>query len=271
MPKKSKNKKRLANHLKKSKNAITYIVIIFLFSLILGFLNANILADKITPIIESLISKTENLTAIELTAFILINNTITSLASIILGIFLGIFPIITTITNGVVLGFVMERTAQISILEWWRLLPHGIFELPAIFISLGLGLKLGMDTLKNFLEHNKKSTIIKILGVISLIFGLIGVLIIKLSFSLIFNPLPESSSIPIQETIPLKYTLSLISFIFGLLFLAPFLLLFFISNKELRNSNLKRINESMLIFIKIVIPLLIIAAIIEGALITILP
>jgi len=25
----------------------------------------------------------------------------------------------------------------------WRLVPHGIFELPAIFISLGIGLKFG--------------------------------------------------------------------------------------------------------------------------------
>ena len=25
----------------------------------------------------------------------------------------------------------------------WRIFPHGIFELPAVFISLGLGLKLG--------------------------------------------------------------------------------------------------------------------------------
>jgi len=25
----------------------------------------------------------------------------------------------------------------------WRLVPHGIFELPAVFISLGLGIKLG--------------------------------------------------------------------------------------------------------------------------------
>jgi stage II sporulation protein M len=27
----------------------------------------------------------------------------------------------------------------------WRLFPHGIFELPAIIISLGLGFKLGVE------------------------------------------------------------------------------------------------------------------------------
>ena len=36
----------------------------------------------------------------------------------------------------------------------WRLAPHGIFELPALFISLGLGLKLGMF----FLEKDKVKT-----------------------------------------------------------------------------------------------------------------
>jgi len=25
----------------------------------------------------------------------------------------------------------------------WRILPHGIFELPAVFIALGMGLKFG--------------------------------------------------------------------------------------------------------------------------------
>ncbi|MEI6731787.1 MAG: stage II sporulation protein M, partial [archaeon] len=27
--------------------------------------------------------------------------------------------------------------------SFWKIVPHGIFELPAIFVSLGLGIKLG--------------------------------------------------------------------------------------------------------------------------------
>ena len=46
--------------------------------------------------------------------------------------------------NGYVLGFVAYLVVNSDgILVLWRLFPHGIFELPAIFISLGLGLKVG--------------------------------------------------------------------------------------------------------------------------------
>ena len=77
----------------------------------------------------------------------------------IFGFLLGIFPVIAAIANGYLLGFV----ALISVNNggWFilfKLLPHGIFELPAIFISLGLGLKLGTcifrkEILKNFNEY----------------------------------------------------------------------------------------------------------------------
>ena len=43
-------------------------------------------------------------------------------------------------------------------LSLWKILPHGIFELPAVFIALGIGIKLGMfifqkkklESLKNY-------------------------------------------------------------------------------------------------------------------------
>ena len=62
----------------------------------------------------------------------------------IFGVLLGIFPIIAAIANGYLLGFVASiSVGNVGFLVLWRLLPHGIFELPAIFISLGLGLKFG--------------------------------------------------------------------------------------------------------------------------------
>jgi stage II sporulation protein M len=46
--------------------------------------------------------------------------------------------------NGAVLGYVFSRVYVLyGASDFWRILPHGIFELPAIFIALGLGVKLG--------------------------------------------------------------------------------------------------------------------------------
>ena len=36
-----------------------------------------------------------------------------------------------------------DKVEKAGFFEMWRLLPHGIFELPAVFISLGLGIRLG--------------------------------------------------------------------------------------------------------------------------------
>ena len=174
----------------------------------------------------------------------------------ILGIFLGIFPIITTISNGVILGYVLKRTAEsVGVIEFWRLFPHGIFELPAVFISLGLGLKLGKDIIKNYLKTNKKNRSMQFLGIISIILPIIGIIILR---SIIINAQ--------QNTIYLIY--SILSFVFSFILILQFLILFFIMDKKIRKFNIERIYNSLKIFIKIVMPLLIIAAIIEGLLIT---
>ena len=59
------------------------------------------------------------------------------------------YLIILIVFNGYVLGFVAELAVKspknpLGILILWKLVPHGIFELPAILISIGLGIKLGL-------------------------------------------------------------------------------------------------------------------------------
>ena len=80
----------------------------------------------------------------ELINFILLNNLQSSFFGMIFGVLLGILPVIVIIANGYLLGFVASISIEAEgVLILWRLLPHGVFELPAVFISLGLGLKLG--------------------------------------------------------------------------------------------------------------------------------
>jgi len=70
------------------------------------------------------------------------------------------------ISNGFIPGFVAAITVkQEGIWSLWRLLPHGIFEMPAIFISFGMGIKLGTfifekEKKKTFIEYFKKSMLV---------------------------------------------------------------------------------------------------------------
>lgn len=147
------------DYIKESKRFIYIALGIFLFFLLIGFFvpAPKILADELLKFLRDLLKQTEGLSPIELIQFIISNNVKTTLFSIFFGVILGIFPIINTIMNGYVLGFVFLLTVNNSgIGELWRILPHGIFELPAVFISFGLGIKLGM-----FIFQKKKLICLK--------------------------------------------------------------------------------------------------------------
>lgn len=179
-----KNKNKLKENyvqslgfLKESKNFIYSIIGIFvLFALIGFFIPApESVTSQILKFIEELISKTQNMSAFELTSFIFLNNLQSAFLGMILGVFLGIFPVINSISNGYLLGFVASLSVKSEgILILWRLFPHGIFELPAIFISLGFGLKIGAfmfqkKKLKYLKENLKKSLIAFFLIIVPLL------------------------------------------------------------------------------------------------------
>lgn len=139
--------KKSWNYLKESKNFIYIIMAIFFVFVLIGFFipAPDSLVKQILEFIEELLEKTQGMSHGELIKFIFLNNLQSSFYGMIFGVLLGIFPMIAAIANGYLLGFVASISVENGgFLILWRLLPHGIFELPAVFISLGLGLKFGM-------------------------------------------------------------------------------------------------------------------------------
>lgn len=116
---------------------------------------------------------------------IFLNNSFVSLLSIISGVILGIFPVLILISNSYMIGFVSEMAIkEAGFFILWKLIPHGIFEIPAILISTGLGIKLGFSIfdkrpLKKFEENLLQSLktfiliIIPLLIVASIIEGIL--------------------------------------------------------------------------------------------------
>lgn len=141
------------DYIKKIKNYIWFSVILFFGIGILGYIFPVFFEEQILAMIAELIEKTEGMGTLELIRFIFINNLKSGFFAMIFGIFLGIVPLIVNVMNGYVLGFVASKTVALEgILVLWRLLPHGIFEIPAIMISVGLGLRLGLFL---FVSKNK--------------------------------------------------------------------------------------------------------------------
>jgi len=134
------------DYIKESRNFIYSIIgVFFAFALIGFFVPASEdLTKIILEFIEKLLEQTKDMSQLELIRFIFVNNLQSSFFGLIFGVALGIFPVLATVANGYILGFVGKMSFESGgIFVLWRILPHGIFELPAIFISLGLGLKLG--------------------------------------------------------------------------------------------------------------------------------
>jgi stage II sporulation protein M len=132
-------------YIKESKNSIYFVTIIFLFFGLIGFIFPNFFINQIKLLVEQLLKQTEGLNNFSLISFIFFNNLKASFFGLALGILFGFIPVILAVVNGYVLGFVSNyavKNAGFSSL--FSLLPHGIFEIPAIMLSLGLGAKLGM-------------------------------------------------------------------------------------------------------------------------------
>jgi len=134
---------RAIKYIKESRNYIYIIIALFIISGIFGYLNASRLTF-LDLIIKQLLESTKDLPGFSLIRFIFLNNIQSAFYGFIFGIIFGIFSMFNALVNGLLIGYVMEKAvSSVGILQTLKLLPHGIFELPAIFISLGLGLKLG--------------------------------------------------------------------------------------------------------------------------------
>ena len=147
------------------KKYIYISVIIFFISAVFGYFSSERLGF-LDEQLREIALKTQGLDALELLWFIFSNNVTSALSVLFLGIFFGIFPFFNAVFNGAILGYVYSKAVPVAgFLVIWRIIPHGIFELPAIFISLGLGIHLGMSffskekivTLKHRLRNSLKA------------------------------------------------------------------------------------------------------------------
>ncbi len=161
--------------LRECRNHVLAVVVLFFLAVLTGFLFPVFFVDFINKFIEEKILETAGMGFLQLLLFILQNNLLASCAGFLLGIILGVPSLFYALLNGYVLGFVAGKSvsaAGAGVLI--RLLPHGIFELPALFISLGLGLKLGLflftrKNRKSFVDVFKRAVITFVLVIIPLL------------------------------------------------------------------------------------------------------
>src|SRR5262245_49912929 len=117
-----------------------------------GFVGALLAVNQfpeVTAIFEKslagFIKKFGGLPKLQLAAAIFFNNAVKSLAAILLGIFAGLLPGFFLVLNGAALGLIFGLSGRgrgigATLLA---IAPHGILELPAVFLASAAGLMIG--------------------------------------------------------------------------------------------------------------------------------
>jgi len=108
------------------------------------------LGDYFKETIAAFVKNFAGLPRLQLAGAIFINNAAKTLLTILLGVLLGIIPGFFLLANGVALGVAWSLSASVrgAWLSLLSLLPHGILELPAVFLGTSIGILIGVEALK---------------------------------------------------------------------------------------------------------------------------
>jgi stage II sporulation protein M len=121
---------------------------IFILSLIIGLLvsikNPG-LSENYLEMFKESFGWIKTLNPLVIMLLIFLNNALKSLLALVLGLGLGIIPVLFVAGNGIILSMLADTISrqQGTLFVMAAILPHGIIEVPAILISAGIGLRLG--------------------------------------------------------------------------------------------------------------------------------
>ena len=125
-----------------------FMTFVFFASLIAGYVSVASfpdMADNLMKSFDSRFGPLQEMNPISILFVIFLNNAFVSLLSLVLGLALGVLSILIIAFNGYIVGVISNLVAQQKGLLFivLALLPHGILELPMVFLSASIGLRLG--------------------------------------------------------------------------------------------------------------------------------
>ncbi len=171
-------------------NALLVAVIIFLAGILLGLMNPS-WGDDLISAVKGMARHISGRGTFIIIMAIFFRNSLSAAISVITGPLIAIIPVLGAVTNGLLLGAVLAHfSVQERINSVMLLIPHGVFELPAMSAAWGLGIWQGIwyfekDRKETFHERRKKAfriffiVILPLLGIAAIIEG-IGISLMKM-------------------------------------------------------------------------------------------
>jgi stage II sporulation protein M len=125
--------------------------LVLVLGMVLGFAEAEAVDTYMQPMMKQLegIIKELQKDPSPVNAFWLIfqKNVLSTFTMMALGIFFGIYPLFGVLVNGTLLGYVLAKY-HLAGIDWYLvfaagILPHGIFEFPALLFAAAVGIRHG--------------------------------------------------------------------------------------------------------------------------------
>jgi stage II sporulation protein M len=148
----SNSRKVRAGYLRSLSPYVIIITFVFFGSFLAGYLSAENFPDMANNMMKEFTSRFAPLleqAPIYVMFRIFLNNAFVSLVYLVLGLALGVFPILFIASNGFLVGVISYLVGQQKgfLFILLALIPHGIIELPMVFLSASIGLRLGYHVL----------------------------------------------------------------------------------------------------------------------------
>lgn len=223
------------------------IVSLFFFGILIGFLYPDDLTFLTSPPLEDFITQSRESAAgksfLELGIFILIHNIAVSVIAVLFGLFFGIIPLLAALGNGYMFGYL--ASGYDSFVPIAQTLLFAVPEIFALVFAWALGLQMGMEHLRRKLRENHD-----FFSWLFLSFAIVGFLCISLASFLFYRG--ETSFVTNGSL-----------FFAGLALMAPSMKTFFAESAHRRQERRVVLKKTLLLYVKISVPLLIVGALLE--------
>jgi len=134
------------------------LTLIFAVSFLAGILAPPSIRQQMTEVFQAVVGNYRGLAGGMLYFNILVQNVMATIFVLISGVFVGIIPTFAISSNAFGLGVLYRQAAEVAGYSKaaLKVLPYGVFEIPALLIAASYGLWLGVTVLRRM--RGKEST-----------------------------------------------------------------------------------------------------------------
>ena len=138
------------------------LTLIFAVSFMAGILAPSSIRQQMTEVFQAVVGNYRGLAGGMLFFNILVQNVMATIFVLIAGVFVGIIPTFAISSNAFGLGVLYRQTAEVAGYSKaaLKVLPYGVFEIPALLIAASYGLWLGVTVLRRM--RGKESTLLRV-------------------------------------------------------------------------------------------------------------